>query len=278
MKRRAWAVWFLLLCLLLSACRGTRSAPPLRIHVLDVGQGDAVLLRTREGDVLLDAGPEAAQETLCLRLEQLGVTELELAIFTHMDEDHVGGADGILRQIPTKEIWVNNYAFPNPSAERMRLAAEQTGAPIRVANPKETVVFGEVVLSVLAPLQTHIGTGNEGSLAIRLQCGVSSALFTGDAGIEQEQRLIEEYGDALLDCDLYKVGHHGSGTSSGERFLAYLSPQYAVVSCGEANRYGHPFGEVLARLEASGATVLRTDLLGELVFECDGETLWMPAK
>ena len=173
---------------------------------------------------------------------------------------------------------MNNYAFPNPSAERMRLAAEQTGAPIRVANPKETVVFGEVVLSVLAPLQTHIGTGNEGSLAIRLQCGVSSALFTGDAGIEQEQRLIEEYGDALLDCDLYKVGHHGSGTSSGERFLSYLSPQYAVVSCGEANRYGHPFGEVLARLEASGAIVLRTDLLGEIVFECDGETLWMPAK
>ena len=273
MKRWQWIFFLLALCLLLTSCHSASAAPPLRIYFFDVGQGDAVLLRTDEGDILLDAGPEDAQDLLCLRLEQLGVTELTLAIFTHPDEDHIGGADAVLTRIPTREVWTNGAPLAGEAAGRMLDVAKQMGVPVRTPRTGKVVRFGQTVISVLAPLQDVSGAGNEDSIVLKILCGEIGAIFTGDAGIEQEVGLVLTYGESVLDCELYKVGHHGSNTSSGIAFLQSVTPAYAVISCGAANRYGHPYGEVLGRLEDVGATILRTDLLGEIVFETDGETL-----
>lgn len=273
MKRIHFGIFFLLLCFLLCACRGEEPSPALRIHFFDVGQGDSVLLRTTEGDILIDAGTEDAQGLLCLRLEQLGVTELALAVFTHPDEDHIGGADGVLAQFPTKEIWLNGSPMTNDAARRMLAVADQTDVAIHTVRTGEIRHFGDAVISVLAPLQNVTEAGNEGSIVLKVHCGEIDAILTGDAGSEQEDALVAAYGKTQLACDLYKVGHHGSNTSNSEIFVQTLQPSYAVISCGAANSYGHPFGEVLARLEDVGATVLRTDLLGEIVFETDGKTL-----
>lgn len=264
----------LLVCaLLLCACHSDRVTPPLRVHFLDVGQGDAILLRTEAGDVLIDAGPEDAQELLCLRLDQLGVCELALAIFTHPDADHIGGADGVLARFPTREVWTNGAPLTGESAVRMLEVANRMEVPVRAARAGEVVRFGQTVISVLAPLEDVSEAGNEGSIVLMVLCGEIGAIFTGDAGVDGELDLIQAYGDAILDCTLYKVGHHGSNTSTSLAFLQAVTPEYAVISCGAANSYGHPFGEVIARLESVGATVLRTDLLGEIVFETDGKTL-----
>lgn len=260
-----------LLCLA-SCAVGERNGEVLEIRFLDVGQGDAILLRTPDGDILIDAGTEDSQETLCLRLEQLGVTELLLAILTHTDEDHIGGADGVLETVSVRELWVNGDASQNESAERLFQVATQCGIAPRAACAGEVRRVGDVLISVLLPLSAEQASGNEGSIVVKVTFGEFDMLLTGDAGAEQEEIMLERYGAAQLDCELYKVGHHGSNTSSSQEFLGALSPDFAVISCGAGNSYGHPMGEVLARLNASGATVLRTDLSGEIVFTTDGHS------
>lgn len=266
--------WFLFLAMMLSlcACRDQKEVP-LRIFFLDVGQGDAILVRTADGDILIDAGTEESQETLCLRLEQLGVTELQLAVFTHSDGDHMGGADGVLEQIPVREVWLSDDLNASESAQRFAAVLETVDTTVNRVLAGRILRIGDVVLSVLYPLASDGEGGNENSIVLKLHYGAFDAILTGDAGVEQEQMLLETYGSAQLACDLYKVGHHGSNTSSSAAFLEAVKPLYAVISCGAANSYGHPTGEVLARLDSVGAEVLRTDLLGEIVFETDGETL-----
>ena len=279
MKRLRIGACLLLLALLFVSC-----SPPaiptvpegiMQIYFLDVGQGDCILFRTSEGDVLVDTGTESSQELLCLRLEQLGVRELALMVISHPDEDHIGGADGVLERFPTREIWTSGAPMENESARRMVEAAEAGGTPICRVSPKNTFWLGDMHFWVMAPYGAHIpDDGNEGSIILKAFFHEVSVLLTGDAGVEQERELVSFYAKGHIDCNLYKVGHHGSNTSSSEELLAAMSPQYAVISCGRGNSYGHPFGEVLARLEASGAEVLRTDLLGEIVFETDGKVLW----
>jgi len=243
------------------------------LRFLDVGQGDCALLRTSEGDILIDAGTEESQERLCLRLAQLGVEELLLAIFSHNDEDHIGGADGILSQIPTREIWVGDDSADNESAEALFRVAKEREVEVRSVCAGEIRQVGALTLSVLHPFPFGEASGNEGSLVLKVHGGAVTLLFTGDVGSDQERAIVDRYGESQLDCDLLKVAHHGSNTSTSEVFLQTVTPQYAVIGCGAGNSYGHPMGEVLARLVASGATVLRTDLEGEIVFAFDGDVI-----
>lgn len=270
-------VWILILSLAavlsLCACRGGETMP-LRLYFLDVGQGDSMLVRTADGDLLIDAGTEESQETLCLRLEQIGVTELLLAVFTHTDGDHMGGADGVLERFPTKEIWVSEELTESESAKRLATVLETTDTVVTRVRSGAVWQVGELVLSVLYPLTEEDDGGNENSIVLKLHYGNFDALLMGDVGAKQEKQILETYGAFQLACDLYKVGHHGSNTSSSTEFLAAVKPIYAIIGCGAANSYGHPTGEVLERLAATGAEVLRTDLSGELLFETDGETLF----
>lgn len=270
-------IWILLLSLAaalsLCACRDAEEMT-LRIYFLDVGQGDAMLVRTEDGDLLIDAGTEESQETLCLRLEQLGVTELLLAVFTHADGDHMGGADGVLERFPTKEIWVSEELTESESAKRLSAVLETTDTTLTRVRSGMILRVGTVVLSVLYPLTEDDRGGNENSIVLKLHYQNFDALLMGDVGAKQEKQILETYGASQLACDLYKVGHHGSNTSSSAEFLAAVKPIYAIIGCGAANSYGHPTGEVLERLAATGAEVLRTDLSGELLFETDGETLF----
>lgn len=274
MKRRLSLCLAALLCLLCLSCRAENDAEIL-IYFLDVGQGDSALIRTADGDILIDAGTEDSQEFLCLRLEQLGVSELVLAVFTHPDEDHIGGADGVLSQFPAREVWLNGGSMESPAGRLLLEAAESCGAEVREVSMGHLWSLGELRLNVLHPSGLHSGGGNEDSIVLRVGFGEVSVIFSGDAGAEQEQQMLARFGAAHFDCDLYKVGHHGSSTSSSAAFLGAMSPDYAVISCGAGNSFGHPTGEVLARLEAVGAEVARTDLLGEIVFACDGKRIWM---
>ncbi len=275
MRRFLTLLLAVLFCLCAVSCRPKERTDVFRLYFLDVGQGDSILLRTLEGDVLIDAGTEDAQELLCLRLEQLGVRELTLAIFTHPDEDHIGGADGVLNRFPVQQIWCNGARPDHESADRLFSLAQEKNIPVCAVMAGDRFDVGGVIISVLTPLGDIGDGGNEASVSIKLHYGEFDAILTGDAGQEEERKMVDAYGTSQLSCDLYKVGHHGSNTSSGSLFLQTLHPTYAVISCGGGNSYGHPMGEVLARLEASGATILRTDLCGEIVFETDGQELWL---
>lgn len=275
MKRMAPAVSvLLLLAFCLSSCSASGSPYALEIRFLDVGQGDCTLLRTQKGDVLVDTGPESEQELLLSRLRALGISSLELMIITHPDEDHMGGADGILRSIPVKEIWTNGQEETHETAMMFRQELGNSKAHLKAVKAGEKYTLGEMTLFVLAPFSTEdVKSGNEGSIVLRLTCGKTSAIFSGDAEMKTEEKLLSAYGSTNLRCDLYKVGHHGSSTSTGEDFLYALSPKYAVIFCGRENSFGHPHGKVLERLERVGAEILRTDLNGEICFVTNGEDI-----
>ncbi len=265
----------LLLCVLLlfAGCAPKEAlAHPMEIYFLDVGQGDATLIRTREGDVLIDAGSEGSQEALCLRLQELGITSLRLLILSHPDEDHIGGADGILRAFPTEEVWVNGMDGKNESYEALKAALAEQGMEATAVGVGKKCLLGELSFFILAPLSMPT-EGNEGSLILKVTFGEISMLFSGDAEEEGEAELLSRYGKDFLSCNLYKVAHHGSYTSTSEALLAAMSPHYAVISSGAGNSYGHPHGEILARLERAGCEILRTDVSGELRFWSDGTTL-----
>lgn len=265
---------FCLLLSLLTACTSSVPSDPLEIRFLDVGQGDCILLRTEEGDVLIDAGPESEQETLLAHLRMLGVEALELMVITHPDEDHMGGADGILRSFPVKEVWTNGYEDTHETATAFRSALEESAAVLTAVSAGQKYVLGAMTLFVYAPFSTaQAEAGNDGSIVLRCTCGNVHAMFMGDAEVSTEEALLSKYGPTNLQCDLLKVGHHGSSTSTGERFLTALSPTYAVISCGSGNSFGHPHGEVLWRLQSVRAEILRTDLDGDICFVTDGETL-----
>ena len=245
-----------------------------RIYFLDVGQGDCTLIRTREGDILIDAGPESAQDALCLRLAQLGVKKIALAIFTHPDEDHVGGADGVLEKILVREVWLPTREMDNPSAARMEKAIEENGAARKNVRAGEVLKIGDAVVATLAPMGDATGDPNDNSIVVRVTCGEVGMLFMGDASAKIEQKLVETYSKAHLSAQLYKVGHHGSSTSNTEAFLSVVNPTYAVICSSIDNSYGHPHGVVVERLQNVGATVLMTATDGEVVLECNKSAIW----
>ena len=274
------ALTIVCICVVLFSCTAERMSENAlcRVYFLDVGQGDSTLIRTREGDILIDAGPEEAQDALCLRLRQLGVKELALAVFTHPDEDHVGGADGIFEQISVKEVWLPVREMDNPSAARMEKAIEDCGAKRKNVRAGESFTVGDVVVSTLAPLGEATNDPNDNGIVLRITCGEIGMLFMGDASIKVEQKLMENYAQGHLSAELYKVGHHGSSTSNGEAFLEVVNPTYAVICSSIDNSYGHPHGVVIERLQAAGATVLMTATDGEVVLECNKSAIWHVEK
>lgn len=273
MKRIVVLFWVLLLLFGASSCKDEKEAL-LQIYALDVGQGDCFLLRTTEGDILIDAGTESSQDLLCLRLEQLGVTKLRLAVFTHPDEDHIGGADGVLRRFGAEEIWINGAVSEEECFTELLRAASDTQTLPRAVTAGNALEIGGVVFFVLSPFSGETEGGNADSIVLKITCGEISAIFTGDADLKTEEALLSQYGASQLDCDLYKVGHHGSNTSTGSSFLEAMSPKFALISSGKGNSYGHPHGDVLAALDAVGARILRVDLSGEILLETDGTELW----
>lgn len=229
---------------------------------LNVGEGNAALIRTAAGDILIDAGPEDSQAMLCERLRQLGVRELALLILTHPDEDHIGGADGVLQAFPVQEIWTNGETADTDSYDALLRAAGSHS--IRTVTAGERWTVGNAAITVLSPTAEAAGSENENGLVLLAEAAGTRLLLMGDAGQETEARLLRQAGQVNLQADILLAGHHGSDSASGEAFLAAVAPRQIVISCGAGNAYGHPDGRALARMQAVCDRIRRTDLEGEV--------------
>lgn len=253
----------------------TPSAPvsggEVQFHFIDVGQGDAALIRTEKGDILIDAGTNSSEDQLKAYLDKLGVTELEYAVFTHPHEDHIGGADMILNTYTVKRVILPDKEHDSKTFERMMDAIEAEKCEVIMATPDKTFKVGELNCTILAPISTSYTELNNYSVVIRADYGETSVLFTGDAETHSEEEMLERYRfKGTLDCDILKAGHHGSDTSSSQAFLDAVTPVHAVISVGEGNTYDHPKQEILARYEAMRITIHRTDKEGSIVFTTTG--------
>ncbi len=249
------------------------SGDELQVHVLNVGQGDAILIIAPGGkSVLVDAGQPGSGRVVLDAMKRYGLSQIDLMVATHAHADHIGGADEVMRR--TKVSTVLDSRVPNTTKnyEDFLEEIEKSGAKYVAASPGQKFdLGGGAQLSVLAPLQPfftkdQLRSGanepNANSVVTRLDYGDFSMLLTGDAEAETEERLMAA--GANLKAKVLKVGHHGSRYASSEKFLRQGGFEVAVISDGADNRYGHPSQDALERFRQTGAKLYRTDLQGEI--------------
>ena len=257
----------------------------LEIHLIDVGQGDAIAVRLPDRRwILFDAGRswrggDAGRRVVIPYLRRRG-GELFAFVLSHPHSDHVGGAGSVIRWLTPRVFWDAAYVAANEdylSALRITSSSRTTW---RRVHPGETVPLGGVVMQFLAPDSVWASTlddPNEASTVAVLRYGNVTLMLTGDAEKAEEEWLVAKYG-VRLRSTILKVAHHGSKTSSTPIFLDAVKPKVALISVGAGNRYGHPSPDVVAELLARGTTVLRTDLHGHVVLSTDGKDLVVEAR
>lgn len=256
------------------------SGDELQVHVLDVGQGDSVLIIAPGGKVVLvDAGVPGSGKVILDAMKRAKVDHIDLMVATHAHADHIGGADEVL--LHTKVTAVLDSKVPNTTRnyEDFLSAIDKTGARYIAASPGQNFdLGGNARLTVLAPLQPfftkdqlHSGANepNANSVVTRLDYGDFSMLLTGDAEAETEARLMQT--GANIKAKVLKVGHHGSRYASSDKFLRQGGFEAAIISDGADNRYGHPSQDALNRFKALNIKLYRTDLEGEITIVSRGQ-------
>jgi len=247
----------------------------LRVHFIDVGQGDAILIQTRGANVLIDAGERHQGENVLSYIRRQGVRELDMIIASHPHSDHIGGIETIIRAMDVHKIIMPE--LPDAIVPTTRTYTDLLQALYELGHNITPARAGDVYnlgggaqLTIIAPIMDY-NSVNDMSVVSRLDFDDISFLFTGD--IERRGELDLVTAGANLSADVLDVAHHGSRSSTSESFVIAVSPRYAIISCGIDNSYGHPRREVLDRLREHGASIYRTDLDGTIVISSDGREL-----
>jgi len=270
----------ILLLIALFTCAGcSRQLIPegrLRAAFLDLGQAEAIILQTADAALLVDCGETDSGPAILRALRRRGINRLDLVVLTHPHADHIGGFRYLAERLPVRMVLDPGYAAQSAVQSVTLRTIRRLGIDRRRAVAGQTVRVGRhLALSVLWPPLRHLsGTesdANNNSVVLMARHGTVRVLLTGDLQQEGELALMGRSAD--LRADVLKVGHQGSADAAGAAFLARVRPAWAVVIAGRNNSYGHPSPATVERLQAAGATVLRTDLQGEIEFESDGRTI-----
>lgn len=261
-------VLFYELFLLLSPMlKGNDLASTPAIHFIDVGQGDSTLIVLGTDHILIDAGEVEMGHTVVTYLNDLGITHLTAVIATHPHSDHIGGLPTVLHNITADTLYVTGQTTSTMIYQTLLDTAESANIPVKVPTPGQTLSLSNgAVLTFLSPSSNaSFDNLNNASLVCMLEAYGKCALFMGDAEQPIEQDLLDT--DTLPHvCDVLKVGHHGSDTSSSEPFLSAIQPSTAVISCALYNDYGHPSPIVLDRFAAHDTEIHITAKEGTYIY------------
>lgn len=265
----------------------------LEMDVIDVGQGDSILLISPEGSTLLidgggsfggfrgheeARGPDPGEEAVSAYLWSRGIKRLDAVALTHAHQDHIGGLAAVLENFQVGQLWIGRETV-TPALERLKEEAAERDVMIehelRGQNFSWDGVRVDFLWPQISPGEVAASAKNNDSLVMRVQYKERSLLLPGDAEKQAEHTMLAETDGAGLQADVLKVGHHGSKNSTMPEFLERVEPKLAIISAGEENPYGHPSAELLERLEERGIRILRTDEEGEISVVTDGKAIWV---
>ncbi|MEG6586823.1 ComEC/Rec2 family competence protein [Dendrosporobacter sp. 1207_IL3150] len=246
----------------------------LMIKVIDIGQGDAALLRTAEQTILIDTGDISERDKLVSFLKKQDIKVIDKVIITHPHADHLGGMDAVLDNFDVKQVYDSGITTTTKVYRQYLTDIKKKNIPFKVVTGGENIDFGGgVTFNVLAPEKPFIEESelNNNSIVGKVAFGKVSMLFTGDIEKEAEAKLIKNY-SPKLKATILKSPHHGSETSSSMAFLRAVSPEVITISLGANNDYHHPHAKVLKRYKELKSQILQTDLAGTITIVTDGQS------
>ena len=254
----------------------------LRVHFIDVGQGDSILIQAGEQAMLVDAGTNESGSVVTEYLRSLNIAKLDYLIGTHPHEDHIGGLDDVIHSFEIGTVIMPDVSHTTQTYEDVLDALLEKNLTVTAPHPGDSYSIGDASFTVLSPSAEIAEQAAENddlnnlSVGIRLVYGSNAFVLCGDAESDSEEAMVESGLD--LKADVLKAGHHGSSTSTSDAFLAAVDPDYAVISCGKDNSYGHPHQETMDKLNAADISIFRTDEQSTVVAVSDGSSItWSSA-
>jgi len=239
----------------------------MRVHFIDVGQGDSILIESPNGKTMLvDGGVKGAGQQVVSYLKELGVSKLDMVVATHPDADHIGGLIPVLNSIPIEQFYDSGKVHTSQTFEEMLMLIDEKNIPYYVPKKGDLIEFDKDVTVKVLNANEHATDNNDASIVLKVVYGHVSFLLTGDAGIALEKEMMQND----VTTTVLKAGHHGSNTSSSEDFIRAVKPEVTILSYGEDNKYGHPHTEVVDRLQAIGSKIYATADLGTITVSTDG--------
>src|SRR5574344_1656303 len=251
--------------------KDTNSTSDLNVYFIDVGQADSILIEQNNKFMLIDAGNNDDGKTVVDFLKSKGVSKLDYIIGTHVHEDHIGGMDDVISSFDEDKILFPKTTSTTRTFEDFVKAVKDKNKKLYAPKSGEEFNFANSTFKVLAPNNEEYDEANNYSIAIRLTYKNKSFLFMGDAETLSENEILSKGYD--VKSDFLKVGHHGSSTSTSDKFLKAVNPSYAVISVGKNNTYNLPKKSVMDRLKKYNISVYRTDEQGNITLTSDGNTI-----
>ena len=263
----------LLLVMLFFSFGSFAASKSLKLHFIDVGQADCILAQFPNGsNLLIDAGNREDASLITSYLLKQKVKKINVLVATHPHEDHIGGMAAVVSNFEIGQIYMPKVSNTTTTFKQLLLAIKAKNLKVTSAKAGVKLTLdSKIQCQMLAPNSVKYEDLNDYSPVFKLNYGKNSFLFTGDAARESEKEMLELGMD--LKVDLLKIGHHGSNTSTTEKFLAAAAPVYAVISVGKDNDYGHPGSYTMKRLQKAGIKIYRTDQQGTIIAVSDGKSI-----